>query len=232
MGNNRSAHSLDELLGQSDFVALHVPETPQTRDMIGVEQLARMKPGSYLINASRGTVVVIAALADAIRRGHLAGAAIDVFPIEPEGNDAKFVNELQGLPNVILTPHIGGSTAEAQVAIGHEVSHALIRFLQQGTTSAAVNFPHADLPRREVAPGEGGVHRFTHVHRNVPGVLRDVNRIVSEASANVLGQVLATDADIGYLVMDVAEDQERRVGYELCQRMQSLETTIHARLLY
>jgi D-3-phosphoglycerate dehydrogenase len=232
MGNNRSAHSLDELLGQSDFVALHVPETPQTRDMIGVEQLARMKPGSYLINASRGTVVVIAALADAIRRGHLAGAAIDVFPIEPEGNDAKFVNELQGLPNVILTPHIGGSTAEAQVAIGHEVSHALIRFLQQGTTSAAVNFPHADLPRREVAPGEGGVHRFTHVHRNVPGVLRDVNRIVSEASANVLGQVLATDADIGYLVMDVAEDQGRRVGYELCQRMQSLETTIHARLLY
>lgn len=226
MGNNRSASSLDELLGQSDFVTLHVPETPQTKDLIGARELAHMKPGAYLINASRGTVVVIPALAESIRNGHLAGAAIDVFPLEPEGNDGVFKSELQGLPNVVLTPHIGGSTAEAQVAIGHEVSNALSKFLKMGTTSQAVNFPQADLPRRE------GVHRFTHVHRNVPGVLSDVNRIVSEGSANVLGQVLATDADIGYLIMDVAEDPGRRVGQELCETMRELPTTISARLLY
>jgi len=226
MGNNRSASSLDELLGQSDFVTLHVPETPQTKDLIGERELAHMKPGAYLINASRGTVVVIPALAEAVRNGHLAGAAIDVFPVEPEGNDGVFKSELQGLPNVVLTPHIGGSTAEAQVAIGHEVSNALSKFLKLGTTSQAVNFPQADLPRRE------GVHRFTHVHRNVPGVLSDVNRIVSEGSANVLGQVLATDADIGYLIMDVAEDPGRRVGQELCEKMRELSTTISARLLY
>ena len=226
MGNNRSASSLDELLGQSDFVTLHVPETPQTKDLIGERELAHMKPGAYLINASRGTVVVIPALAEAVRNGHLAGAAIDVFPVEPEGNDGVFKSELQGLPNVVLTPHIGGSTAEAQVAIGHEVSNALSKFLKLGTTSQAVNFPQADLPRRE------GVHRFTHVHRNVPGVLSDVNRIVSEGSANVLGQVLATDSDIGYLIMDVAEDPGRRVGQELCEKMRELSTTISARLLY
>lgn len=226
MGNNRAAGSLEELLGNADFVTLHVPETAQTKEMIGEKQIAQMKPGAYLINASRGTVVVIPALAAAIRNGHLAGAAIDVFPVEPAGNDGTFVSELQGLPNVILTPHIGGSTAEAQVAIGHEVSNALIKFLKAGTTDGAVNFPQADLPRRE------GVHRFTHVHRNVPGVLRDVNRIVSEAEANVLGQVLATDPEIGYLIMDVAEDSKRRVGQELCERMGELPTTIHARLLY
>lgn len=226
MGNNKAAQSLVDLLERSDFVTLHVPETPQTRDMIGAPELARMKKGAYLINASRGTVVVIPALAEAIRSAHLGGAAIDVFPAEPAGNDGKFESELIDLPNVVLTPHIGGSTAEAQVAIGHEVSGTLIKFLQQGTTLGAVNFPQADLGPRE------GVHRFTHVHRNVPGVLRDVNRIVSEAEANVVGQVLATDSQIGYLVMDVAEDRARRVGEELCARMLELPTTISARLLY
>ncbi|AKF06614.1 phosphoglycerate dehydrogenase [Sandaracinus amylolyticus] len=226
MGNNRAAQSLEELLEKSDFVTLHVPETPSTKDMIGQKQIALMKKGAYLINASRGTVVDIPALAEGIKTGHLGGAAIDVFPVEPEGNDGRFVSELQSLPNVVLTPHIGGSTAEAQVAIGHEVSNTLIRFLKYGATNGAVNFPNAELPKRD------GVHRFTHVHRNVPGVLRDVNRIVSEASANVVGQVLATDANIGYLVMDVSEETARRVGEELCQRMAELPTTISATLLY
>ena len=226
MGNNKAAMSLEELVEKADFVTLHVPETPQTRDMIGAKQFALMKKGAYLINASRGTVVDIPALADALRSGHLGGAAIDVFPLEPAGNDGRFVSELQGMPNVVLTPHIGGSTAEAQVAIGHEVSNTLIRFLKGGSTNGAVNFPNADLPRRD------GVHRFTHVHRNVPGVLRDVNRIVSEASANVLGQVLATDPNIGYLVMDVAQDPEGRVADELITRIRALPTTISATLLY
>lgn len=226
MGNNKSAATLNELLERADFVTLHVPETSATRDLVGEAQLSRMKRGAFLINASRGTVVVISALADAVRSGHLGGAAVDVFPVEPAGNDSKFESPLQGLPNVVLTPHIGGSTGEAQVAIGHEVSGALIKFLRSGTTLGAVNFPQADLGHRE------GVHRFTHVHRNVPGVLRDVNRIVSEAEANVVGQVLATDAHIGYLVMDVAEDRHRRVGEELCARMEQLPTTIAARLLY
>lgn len=224
MGNNRSSQALAELLGSSDFVTLHVPETPLTQNMIGETELAQMKQGAFLINASRGTVVVIPALADALSRGHLGGAAIDVFPWEPESNDQEFVSELRGLPNVVMTPHIGGSTLEAQVAIGHEVSHTLIRFLKHGSTVGAVNFPQAELTPRE------GVHRFAHVHRNVPGVLSDVNRIVSEASANVLGQVLATDNEIGYLLMDVREDPQ--VGAQLCEMMRKLPTTISARLLY
>jgi D-3-phosphoglycerate dehydrogenase len=226
MGNNRPAQSLDEILTQSDFVTLHVPETPQTRHMIGAAELSKMKRGACLLNASRGSVVVIPALADALRSGHLGGAAIDVFPVEPEVHCGKFESELQGLTNVVLTPHIGGSTIEAQVAIAHEVSGTLTKFLKLGTTLGAVNFPQAALDRRD------GVHRFAHVHHNVPGVLRDVNRIVSEASANVVGQVLATDAEIGYLLMDVAADPKRCVGAELCERIKELPTTISARILY
>ena len=226
MGNNRSAGSLEELLGQSDFVTLHVPETAQTHDMIGARELACMRKGACLINASRGTVVVIPALAEALRSGHLGGAAVDVFPVEPEANEPGFTTELQGLPNVVLTPHIGGSTAEAQVAIGHEVSTALLKFFRVGTTTGSVNFPQAELAPR------AGTHRFAHVHRNVPGVLRDVNRIVSEAEANVVGQILATDPQTGYLLLDIAEDASRRVGEDLCERMGALSTTISARLLY
>jgi D-3-phosphoglycerate dehydrogenase / 2-oxoglutarate reductase len=225
MGNNRSADKLESLLAEADFVTLHVPETPATKDMIGAAELARMKPGACLLNASRGTVVVIPALADAIKSGHLGGAAVDVFPVEPEGNDGVFHSELQELPNVILTPHIGGSTSEAQVAIGHEVSASLIKFLALGTTTGAVNFPNAEMPRRE------GVHRIAHVHRNVPGVLRDVNKIVSDAEANVVAQVLSTDAQIGYLLMDV-EDEEHHVTSAVADRMRALDTTISARFLY
>jgi D-3-phosphoglycerate dehydrogenase len=224
MGNNRAATKLDEVLAEADFVTLHVPETRETKDMIGEAELAKMKKGACLLNASRGTVVVIPALAAAIKSGHLGGAAVDVFPVEPEGNSDPFQSELMELPNVILTPHIGGSTSEAQVAIGHEVSGSLLKFLENGTTTGSVSFPHAEMPRRP------GVHRIAHVHRNVPGVLRDVNRIVSEAEANVVAQVLATDPNIGYLLMDLEDD--RKASAALVDKMKALDTTISATFLY
>ncbi|HEY8432562.1 MAG TPA: phosphoglycerate dehydrogenase [Sandaracinaceae bacterium] len=222
MGNNRPAASLEDLLEVSDFVTLHVPATPQTRNMIGAEQLRRMRKGSYLLNLSRGNVVVIDALVEALESGHLAGAAIDVYPEEPKSNSEGFRTPLQGLPNVILTPHIGGSTVEAQVAIGQEVSTALLRYLQWGSTLGAVNFPAADLPVIE------GRHRIRHVHHNVPGVLGDVNRIVAAEGANVLGQVLVTDPQIGYLLMDVEQDR----GEPIVRGIAELETTIRVDLLY
>jgi D-3-phosphoglycerate dehydrogenase len=222
MGNNRATKTLDELLSQSDFVTLHVPETPQTKNMIGAREIAAMRAGSYLLNASRGTVIDIAALADAVKGGHLAGAAIDVFPEEPESNKDPFVSALRGLPNVVLTPHIGGSTAEAQEAIGREVGSALIRFVNGGVTTAAVNFPHVDLPP---TPGK---HRILNVHKNVPGVLRDINRIVSDRDANITAQVLATDPDIGYLVMDLDRDVAGSVKNDVA----ALETNIKTRILY
>ena len=228
MGNNRRCETLDDLLAQSDFVTLHVPETPQTKNMIGERELAVMKRGACLLNASRGTVVVIEALANVLTNKHLGGAAIDVFPEEPEGNGQTFSSPLQGLPNVFLTPHIGGSTSEAQVAIGHEVSGSLISFLRAASTTGAVNFPQVELPRRP------GSHRIAHVHRNVPGVLRDVNSIVSDAQANVVGQVLATDTEIGYLVLDFDDfDPSRdRLSAQLVERLRNLETTISVRNLY
>ncbi len=222
MGNNRATKTLDELLAQSDFVTLHVPETPQTKNMIGARELAAMRAGGYLLNASRGTVVDIGALAAALRDGHLAGAAIDVFPEEPESNSDGFATPLRGLPNVVLTPHIGGSTAEAQEAIGREVGSALVRFVNSGVTTAAVNFPHVDLPQ---TPGK---HRILNVHRNVPGVLRDINRIVSDKGANIAAQVLATDPDIGYLVMDLDQDVSRDVKNAVA----ALDTDIRTRILY
>jgi len=222
MGNNRATKTLDELLAQSDFVTLHVPETPQTRGMIGARELAQLRGGSYLLNASRGTVVDIPALADALKSGHVAGAAIDVFPEEPETNSDGFATPLRGLANVVMTPHIGGSTAEAQEAIGREVGAALTKFVNAGVTTGAVNFPQIDLP---LTPGK---HRILNVHRNVPGVLRDINRIVSEKGANIAAQVLATDPDIGYLVMDLDQDVSRDVK----NAMAALDTSIKNRILY
>ncbi len=222
MGNNHATTTLDDLLAQSDFITLHVPETAQTRNMIGAHELATMRAGSYLLNASRGTVVDIPALADAIKGGHLAGAAIDVFPKEPESNSDGFETPLRSLPNVILTPHIGGSTAEAQEAIGREVGAALIKFVNAGVTTGAVNFPHVDS-----APTPGK-HRILNVHKNVPGVLRDINKIVSEKGANIAAQVLATDPDIGYLVMDLDQDVSREVKHA----MALLETSLKTRILY
>lgn len=222
MGNNRPVPSLDALLEQSHFVSLHVPATPETREMIGERELARMRKGSFLLNASRGTVVVIPALAAALRRGHLAGAAIDVYPEEPETNSDGFRTELAGLANVILTPHVGGSTEEAQEAIGREVSDTLTRFVTTGATRGAVNFPQVELPPYNEA------HRILNVHRNVPGVLRDVNRIVSDLNANIDSQVLSTDPQIGYLIMDLNQD----VSAEVSRAIAALPTNIRTRVLY
>lgn len=222
MGNNRATKTLDDLLGQSDFVTLHVPETPQTRGMIGARELSAMRAGSYLLNASRGTVVDVGALADAIRANRIHGAAIDVFPEEPQSNSDGFATPLRGLPNVILTPHIGGSTAEAQEAIGREVGASLIKLVNAGVTTGAVNFPHVD------APPTPHKHRILNVHRNVPGVLRDINRIVSDKGANIAAQVLATDPNIGYLVMDLDQDVSRDVKNAVA----ALPTSIKTRILY
>lgn len=221
MGNNRAA-SLGEVLEQSDFVTLHVPQTPQTQNLIGAPELARMKKGSYLLNASRGTVVDLDALADALRSKHVLGAAVDVYPEEPESNSDGFNSVLQGLPNVILTPHIGGSTAEAQESIGREVATSLIKFVNVGATTSAVNFPQVEL-----APMQG-THRILNVHRNVPGVLRDINKIVSDLHANIDSQFLATDPQIGYLIMDIGKD----VSDDVRRAIAALSTSIRTRILY
>ncbi len=200
LGNARSMESLDELLMNSDFVTLHVPETQLTKNMMGARQLDKMRAGSFLINASRGSVVDIACLAAKLKSGHVAGAAVDVFPDEPQSNDDKFISELQGLKNVILTPHIGGSTEEAQEAIGREVSQSLIWFLKFGVTLGSVNFPQVNVP-----PKNGG-QRLINVHRNVPGVLGEMNGIVSKAGVNIKAQYLSTDQHIGYVVVDMEAD--------------------------
>lgn len=221
MGNNRPVATLGELLAESDFVTLHVPATPQTEMMIRAPELAKMRKGSYLINASRGSVVDIHALADALREHRLSGAAIDVFPDEPETNTDAFATDLRGLGNTIITPHVAGSTEEAQEAIGREVATSLSRFLKTGGTTGAVNFPQVELPLSQ------GTHRILNVHRNVPGVLRDINRIVSDRNANIRSQVLATDTEIGYLIMDL--DQE--VSADVRSDMAKLPTSIRTRIL-
>jgi D-3-phosphoglycerate dehydrogenase / 2-oxoglutarate reductase len=222
MGNNRAMQRLEDVLELADFVTLHVPETPQTRNMIGPAELERMKPGACLLNASRGSVVVIDALAAAIARGHVGGAAVDVYPDEPESNSDGFASPLRGLPNVILTPHIGGSTEEAQEAIGREVSSALLKLVNTGATTGAVNFPQIEVPITR------GTHRILNVHRNVPGVLRDINRIVSDRNANIRAQVLSTDPEIGYLIMDLDQD----VSVEVKRAIAALETSIRTRILF
>jgi D-3-phosphoglycerate dehydrogenase len=222
MGNNRSAESLEAVLAQADFVTLHVPDTPLTRGLVGERELARMKPGGYLLNLSRGSVVDLAALARALRSGHLAGAAADVFPAEPDGNTDDFATDLRGLANVILTPHVAGSTQEAQAAIGREVATALVKFVNTGATTGSVNFPPVEPPPLRDR------HRLLNVHRNVPGVLSSINRIVSDAQANIESQILATTPAIGYLVMDI----NREVSAEVRQQMSALETSIRTRVLY
>ncbi|HEX4418824.1 MAG TPA: phosphoglycerate dehydrogenase [Kofleriaceae bacterium] len=222
MGNNRALPRLEDVLEIADFVTLHVPETAQTKHMIGPAELARMKPGACLLNASRGTVVQIDALADAIRRGHIGGAAVDVYPEEPEANSDGFASPLRNLPNVILTPHIGGSTEEAQEAIGREVSAALIKYINSGATTGAVNFPQVEVPLAKDA------HRILNVHKNVPGVLRDINRIVSDHNANIRAQMLSTDPDIGYLVMDLDQDVSQDVKRDIA----ALPTSIKTRILF
>jgi D-3-phosphoglycerate dehydrogenase len=222
MGNTQTLGSLEELLEVADFVTLHVPATPLTERMINGEAIARMKKGAMLLNASRGTVVDLEALSRALRDGRLGGAAIDVFPEEPEENGAGFVSVLQGAPNVILTPHIGGSTLEAQANIGREVATSLVRFIEVGSTVGAVNFPNLEMPPT------AGSHRVLNAHRNVPGVLRDVNRIASDLGANIRAQMLATDASLGYLIMDLDQD----VSTAVADAIGALGTNISTRVVY
>jgi D-3-phosphoglycerate dehydrogenase len=222
LGNAQVMNSLDDMLAISDFITLHVPEVPETKNLIGQRELAKMKKGSYLINASRGTVVVIEALVDALKEKHLAGCAVDVFPQEPASNKEKFVSPLQGLANVILTPHIGGSTEEAQKAIGLEVAESFRRFIQIGSSSGAVNFPNVDLPIKK------GTSRILNVHRNEPGVLGEINSLISAAGANIEGQYLSTDDEIGYLVMDVHSTHAK----QLAQDIEQLNRSIRTRVVY
>jgi D-3-phosphoglycerate dehydrogenase / 2-oxoglutarate reductase len=222
MSNNREVDSLEELLATADFVTFHVPATPETRDMIQAEHLAQMKPGSYLLNASRGSVINLDALADALRSGHLAGAAIDVYPKEPRSNGAGFESPLVGLKNVVLTPHIGGSTEEAQENIGIEVASACVGYVNKGTTASAVNFPHVDLPLQP------GTHRILNAHRNVPGVMAEILKILSDRNANIHAQALATDEHIGYLVTDL----DQSVSEEVKIAIAALPTSIKTRILY
>jgi D-3-phosphoglycerate dehydrogenase len=221
IGNVRAVASLAELMRESDFVTLHVPLTPQTENMIGAAELEHMKKGAFLLNASRGTVVQIGPLAQALKSKHLAGAAIDVYPWEPESNSDDFASELRGLPNVILTPHIGGSTEEAQANIGREVATSLLKFVGAGTTTGAVNFPQVEFAQAS------RTHRLLNVHKNVPGVLSDVNRIVAARSANIHAQVLSTDPQIGYLIMDLDQD----VVGDVCRDIAALPTNIRTRVV-
>ena len=222
LGNARQLSTLDELLAEADVVSLHVPETPDTKKMMGVEQIARMKKGSFLINASRGTVVDIDALAAALESKHILGAAIDVFPVEPKGNEGDFQSPLIRFENVLLTPHIGGSTGEAQESIGREVASKLIRYSNNGSTLSAVNFPEVSLPAHP------GLCRILHIHRNVPGMLTRINERLSNAGINIASQYLQTNQHVGYVVVDV----ENEGSAEALHEISDLEGTIRARVLY
>ncbi|AFC86741.1 phosphoglycerate dehydrogenase [Frateuria aurantia] len=224
LGNAQPTASLDELLQRSDIVTLHVPETPATRMMIQAPQLAAMKPGAILLNASRGTVIDIDALADSLRSGHLGGAAIDVFPVEPKGNGDAFVSPLIGMDNVILTPHIGGSTLEAQDNIGIEVAAKLVRYSDNGSTLSAVNFPEVSLPEHADS------RRLLHIHQNVPGVLSRINELFSAGNLNINAQFLQTRPALGYVVIDVAADEA--TTQELRDRLSAITGTLRTRVLY
>jgi D-3-phosphoglycerate dehydrogenase len=223
-GNTEPRPSLRELLAESDVVSLHVPETPETFGMIGAAEIAAMKPGAYLINNSRGTVVDLDALAEALRAKKLRGAAIDVFPHEPASNAERFVSPLQGLDNVILTPHVGGSTEEAQERIGEEVARKLIDYSDTGATMGAVNFPQVQLPARPLGT------RIIQVQRNLPGQLGKLNDVLARHAINIAAQYYETRNDVGYVVLDAdgaPDDSER-----LLAEIRALEGTIRARLLY
>ena len=222
LGNATQVHNLTQLLQRADVISLHVPETPQTRNLIGSAEIAVMKQGSILINASRGTVVDIDALAEALRDKKISGAAIDVFPVEPKSNDEEFVSPLREFDNVILTPHIGGSTQEAQENIGIEVAGKLAKYSDNGSTVTAVNFPEVSLP--ELANRS----RLLHVHHNRPGVLTQINQAFAQHGINIAAQYLQTDEAIGYVVIDVDTDHSEVALKELS----AVEGTIRARILH
>ncbi|PSC06149.1 phosphoglycerate dehydrogenase [Alsobacter soli] len=222
-GNTEPAESLQALLGASDVVSLHVPETPATAGMIGAAEIAAMKPGAYLINNSRGTVVDLEALADALRSGHLRGAAVDVFPVEPSSNADRFVTPLQGLENVILTPHVGGSTEEAQERIGGEVARKLVDYSDVGSTLGAVNFPQVQLPSRP-----SGV-RFIQVQRNMPGMLGRLAAVFAKRGVNIASQYYQTDGEVGYVVLDA--DGDYFDALDVVHELRGLPGNIRARIL-
>jgi D-3-phosphoglycerate dehydrogenase len=223
-GNTEPVESLQNLLAQSDIVSLHVPETPATHGMIGEAELRLMKRGAYLINNSRGTVVDLDALSRAVREGHLAGAALDVFPVEPSSNSERFQSPLQGLENLILTPHIGGSTEQAQDRIGREVARKMIDYVDSGSTMGAVNFPQVQLQARSLGA------RFSHVHRNAPGMLRRLNEVFLQRDINIFAQYLETDNEVGYVVLDA--DLAGQSSSEILDEIRELDGTIRARLIY
>lgn len=222
LGNAVQVSSLKELMQTCDVISLHVPETPQTENMIGAEQISWMKKGSILINASRGTVVDIDALAAALKSGHIAGAAVDVFPVEPRSNDDEFISPLREFDNCILTPHVGGSTMEAQENIGLEVSEKLIKYSDNGSSFTAVNFPEVALPAH---PGK---HRLLHIHKNIPGVLSEINNIFSATGINIRSQYLQTNDEIGYVVTDI-DVEYSKVALE---KLNKVKGTIRCRVLF
>jgi len=221
LGNAKAMNSLDDLLEKCDFITLHVPETPETKDMISNTQLKKMKKGSYLINASRGSVVVIEDLVELLKSGHIGGAAVDVFPMEPASNKETFESPLQNVENVILTPHIGGSTEEAQYSIGVEVAESLIKYLGTGSTAGSVNFPNVDVSAKTKGM------RIVNVHKNVPGVLGSINGLISSHGANIVTQFLATDDEVGYLVIDVEGEDMKK----LASQVEELDSNIFTRTM-
>lgn len=222
LGNATQVYSMEELLSNSDVITLHVPETPQTQNMIGAEELAMMKEGAILINASRGTVVDIDALAASLKSKHLAGAAIDVFPVEPKSNDEEFISPLREFDNVILTPHIGGSTQEAQENIGYEVAGKLIKYSDNGSTLSAVNFPEVALPEHP------GTSRLLHIHHNKPGILSQIVQAFSADNINIASQYLQTTPKTGYVVIEV----ECGKSEQALAKLKSIDGTIRARIVH
>jgi D-3-phosphoglycerate dehydrogenase len=222
LGNAVACKTLKELVSNADIISLHVPDTKSTQNMINKQLLKQFKKGSILINYARGEVVEIDALAEALKSGHLSGAAIDVFPVEPEKNGDSFTTPLQGLENVLLTPHIGGSTLEAQENIGVDVSTKLLGFLEKGITYGSHTVPALSLPMLE------GAHRILHIHKNVPGVLSEINTTLANANVNILGQYLATNEHIGYVVLDV----DKEISRHAVTLLKHVKETLRLRLLY
>jgi D-3-phosphoglycerate dehydrogenase / 2-oxoglutarate reductase len=222
LGNATAKKTLKEVLNEADIVTLHVPENNQTKNLINKTAIKQFKKGAMLINYARGEVVDLDALAKAIREDAISGAAIDVYPIEPEKNGDAFITPLQNLPNVILTPHIGGSTEEAQQNIGEDVSNKLFRFLEMGITTGSHTVPELELPPQE------GTHRILHIHKNVPGVLSEINTQLSKNNINILAQYLKTNDDIGYVVVDV----DKKLSEQAFQLLKEVKQTIKTRLLY
>ena len=222
LGNAESRRNIKDVVSKADIITLHVPDTQQTKNMISKSLLKNFKKGAILINYARGEVVDIDALAKSLQDGQLGGAAIDVFPWEPEKNGDRFTTPLQGLANVLLTPHIGGSTEEAQQNIGQDVSHKLFHYLEMGISTGSHSIPELSLPPQE------GTHRILHIHKNVPGVLSSINTTLSKHNINILAQYLKTNEEIGYVVLDV----DKKISSHAIQLLKQVKETIKVRLLY